>query len=129
MSKTPTATPPLTCSSADKLCTKLYEVAGFSTDEITYLIDTKKVRSPSAVVQMYQSDRIYNLVEPNEFPKGCAAILEKLAQYLEWYQSYNPGSFKNLETLFTTEVFEGFNPKAVTTRAMKPKQSSDSLKV
>ena len=68
-------------------------------------------------------------MDNKNFPEGAAALLEKLAHNLKWYQSINPGTLYMLETTFTEDAFDALNPKMVTTKPTKPMQGLDSLKV
>ena len=68
-------------------------------------------------------------MDDKDFPKGAAALLEKLTCYLKWYQSINPVTFYMLKTTFTKDAFDMFNPKMVNSKPIKPSQVLDSLKV
>jgi len=99
-----------TRSKIKELTKVLYERVGFEEEEIDYLFKNG-LRSPSAIIQLYDNGRISTL-EGESFPQGLMAILEKLALYLKWTNE-DPSSegLTNIKDNLTEESFEAFMPQ------------------
>ena len=105
-----------TRATSEALCKKLYVEIGLTAKAVTYLLKTCGLNSPVSIIQTYNSEKIYDLVKPEEeFLLGDAARIETLAQYLEYYRNANSG-FTDLSSRFTTEAFESFDPKKAASR-------------
>lgn len=100
----------------------LYERVGFEEEEIEYLFKNG-LRSPSAIIQLFDNGRISTL-ESESFPQGLMAILEKLALYLKWTNE-DPSSegLTNIKDSLTEESFEAFMPQPTIMKQSSPPNS------
>ena len=97
--------------------------AGYEDEEIKYLMETKKIKSPLTLIQYYESDRLDKL-ESDTFLEADVLILTLIAQYLKWYQDYKKKPFSQLSNDFTEEEFEKFNPSQALSKNLSELQIS-----
>lgn len=131
---TPRSNPSNTRSKNERLVIHLFDQIGLDPQETAYLLK-KGLRSPSSIIQVFEKDRIWGLTSDSEFPEGSAALVERLAEYLIWYQETH-SEFTALAENFTAQAFETFSPTKVikekTTMSISrdsPHQAPDGIKI
>ena len=88
------------------------QVAGFTEEETSYLLETKKLKSPLSLISLYDMEKLDEW-ETSQFPLTSVALLCRVAQYLKWHQKSHSGKFRLLLDNFDEDAFSTFMPESV----------------